>query len=92
MLYVVHHLFSSESNLIFSKGASGDNIDAYAFSAWSAVGTLILSIYLSLKDFANSSKINFGILILILINLLLTGLNIFINLVAWVFSTPNNGF
>jgi len=86
---VIHYLNSNEANLIFSKGPEHINTHAFSFSALFAVFTLILAIHLSLKDFTNSSKINFGILILILINLPLTGFNVFISLVGLIFSTPS---
>jgi len=58
---VVHHSISGESNLIFSKGPSQDNVGAFLYSALLSVGALIMAIYLSLKRYRNSSKINLGV-------------------------------
>jgi len=89
---VVHHSVSGESNLIFTKGPSQNNVGAFLYSALLSTGALVMAIYLSLENFQSSSKINFGILILILINLFFTGFHILINIANWAFSTPNNGF
>jgi len=68
---------------------SEDELNVYFFGAFFTVVVLILGIYLSLKDSQDNSRINYGILILILINLLLTGFNVFILILAWGMSGPS---
>jgi len=85
---LVHHMTSGEANLLFSKR---DNDSVFLYSALFSIVILTTAIHLSYKDFMNSLKINFGILMMILINLFFTGLHIFLIIVTHTVSV-HNGF